>query len=41
MFKPYILLVNTLSKIRDLMNKVIIGKKHSKKHPIKDTLFDI
>lgn len=41
MFKPYILLVNALSKIRGLMNKVIIGKKQSKKHSIKNTLFDI
>lgn len=41
MFKLYILSVNTFSKIRKLINKVITGKKPKRNHFIKDTLFDI
>ena len=41
MFKLHALIVNTLTKVRRVMNKVIIGQELSGRHPTKDTLFDI
>lgn len=41
MFKLYTLLVDALTKIRAGINKVIIGREQSERHPTKDTLFDI
>lgn len=41
MFKLHTLLVNTLSKIRKLMNRVIIKRERNKKHLTKNALFDI
>ncbi len=41
MSKLHALSVDTLTKIRAEMNKVIIGKKRSGRHPTKDALFDI
>lgn len=41
MFKLHALSVDALTKIRLVMNCVIIGRKRSKKHPTKDAAFDI
>lgn len=40
-FKLYALLVDTLTKIRAGINKVIIGREQSGRHPTKDLSFNI
>lgn len=40
MFRLHLLLVDILSKIRQVINKVIGGQKKSGKNPIKDVYFD-
>lgn len=41
MFKQHPLSVDALAKIRKVINQVIIGREQSRKHPIKNALFDI
>lgn len=41
MLKLHTLLMDALTKIRAEMNKVIIGREQSGKHPNKDISFDI
>lgn len=41
MFRLYALSVDALSKIRKVMNRVIIGQEQSGRHPVKDASFDI
>lgn len=41
MFWLYALSVDTLSKVRGIMNRVIIGNEQSGRHPTKDASFDI
>lgn len=41
MFKLHLLSVDTLSKVRQAINKVIIGREQLEKHLIKDLSFDI
>lgn len=41
MFKLHALLVDALSKIRRLINRIITGKERNKKYSTKDALFDI
>ena len=41
MFRLYALSVDTLSKVRGIMNRVIIGTKQSGRHLTKDASFDI
>ena len=41
MFKLHALSVNALSKVRQVMNKVIIRRERSGRHPTKDASFDI
>lgn len=41
MFKLHALIVDTLSKVKRVMNKVIIGRERAGRHPTKDASFDI
>lgn len=41
MFKLYMLTVDTLSKDKRIMNKVIFGQKQRERHSTKDASFDI
>lgn len=41
MFKQHPLSVDALAKIRKVINQVIIEREQSRKHPIKNALFDI
>lgn len=41
MFQLHALSVDALSKVRRLINRIIIGRKRSERYPIKDALFDI
>lgn len=41
MFKLHALSVDALTKIRQVMNYIIIGRERSGRHPTKDAAFDI
>lgn len=40
-FQLYVLSINALFKIRQFINKIIIKSKHSTRHPINNTSFEI